>query len=187
MMYGSWDMERDRQTFLSSWTIFCPFKPITTRKSKFWKNEEKKGLRHHHFTQVYHNDNLMMYDSWDMNPNRQNFLSFWAIFFPFTPLTTQKIKMLKNRKKGPGDIIISHRCTKNHDNMLHCSWDVEHDRFNYFSFWAIFCPFTYLTALKIKIKKKMKKSLEISSFYTSVPKIMIIYAILFLRYDVWQI
>ena len=114
----------------------------------------------------------MMYDSWDMNPNRQNFLSFWAIFFPFTPLTTQKIKMLKNRKKGPGDIIISHKCTKNHDNMLHCSWDVEHDRFNYFSFWAIFCPFTYLTALKIKIKKKMKKSLEIS-FYKCVPKIMI--------------
>ena len=48
-----------------------------------------------------------------------------------------------------------------------------HDRFNcYFSFWAIFCPFTPLTDQKIKIWKKMK-SWEISSFYTSAPKIMI--------------
>ena len=28
-----------------------------------------------------------------------NFLSFWAIFCPFTPLTTQKIKVLKKWKK----------------------------------------------------------------------------------------
>ena len=50
-----------------------------------------------------------------------------------------------------------------------------HDRCNYFSFWAIFCPFTPLTAQKTKIKKKMKKKhLEISSFYTSVQKIFII-------------
>ena len=31
--------------------------------------------------------------------NRQNFLSFWTIFCPFTLLTTQKIKSLKNWKK----------------------------------------------------------------------------------------
>ena len=31
--------------------------------------------------------------------DRQNFLSFWASFFPLTPLTTQKIKILKKRKK----------------------------------------------------------------------------------------
>ena len=43
----------------------------------------------------------------------------------------------------------------------------------YFSFWAIFCPFTTLTAPKIKIKKK-KNHLEISWSY----------AILFLRYMV---
>ena len=43
-----------------------------------------------------------------------------------------------------------------------------------FSFSAIFCPFTPLTAQKIKILKKWKKRLEISSFYNSVPKLMII-------------
>ena len=57
--------------------------------------------------------------------------------------------------------------------MLYCSWDMARDRCNfYFSFWDIFCP---LTARKIKMSKKWKKPLEISSFYTSVPKIMIIY------------
>ena len=47
------------------------------------------------------------------------------------------------------------------------------DRHNYdFSFWAHFCPFTPLTAQKIKIKK-IKKTLDISSFYTCITKIMI--------------
>ena len=32
------------------------------------------------------------------------------------------------------------------------------DGCNYFSFWAIFCPFTSLTAQKTKIFKKMKKN-----------------------------
>ena len=78
--------------------------------------------------------------------------------------------------KTPGDITILHKCAKNHDYMLYCSWDMTCDTCNCcFSFWAIFWPFTPpLTAQKIKISKKMKKLLEISSFYRSVPKIMII-------------
>ena len=40
-------------------------------------------------------------------------------------------------------------------------------------FWTILCPFTPLTQ-KIEVLKKWKKKLEISSFYKSVPKIMII-------------
>ena len=36
---------------------------------------------------------------------------------------------------------------------------MAHDRCNcYFSFWAIFCPFTSLTAPKIKILQKQKKT-----------------------------
>ena len=31
------------------------------------------------------------------------------------------------------------------------------DGCNYFSFWAIFCPFTSLTGRKMKISKKNKK------------------------------
>ena len=90
------------------------------------------------------NDNHMMYGSWDK-------MSFWTIFCCFTPLTTQEIKILKKWKKTPGDIIILHKCTKNHDHMLYCSWDTAHERCNcYFSFWAIFCPFNPLTPGKMK-------------------------------------
>ena len=95
-------------------------------------------------------------------------------FCPFTTLTARKIKILKNWKKTLGDIIILLKCTKNHDHMLYCFWDMVRDGCNYFSFWDIFCPFTTLTVRKIKILKNWKKPLEISSFYTSVPKIMII-------------
>ena len=58
--------------------------------------------------------------------------------------------------------------------MLYCSWGMARDRCNYCSsFWAIFCPFTLLTAQKIKIFKKWKKSLKIPSSYICLPKIMI--------------
>ena len=51
-----------------------------------------------------------------------------------------------------------------------------HDGYNcYFSFWAIFCPLTPLTQKIIFLFFFFKKKpLEISSFYTSVPKVMII-------------
>ena len=76
--------------------------------------------------------------------------------------------------------------------MIYGSWDINcsreiffvilghfchmaRDRCNCnFSFWTFFCPFTPLTAQKMKISKKSKKHLEISSFYTSVPELMII-------------
>ena len=64
------------------------------------------------------NDSHMIYGSWDMQCNGQNFLSFgtvfrprpsrpnnpknfsfWTFFCNFTPLTTRKIKILKNWKK----------------------------------------------------------------------------------------
>ena len=47
------------------------------------------------------NDNHMMYGSWDMECDRYNFLPFWVIFCPFTPVKTQKIKTLKKMKKTP--------------------------------------------------------------------------------------
>ena len=118
----------------------------------------------------------MLHCSWDMVHDGCNCCySFWAIFCPFTLLIAQKNKISKNWKKKPGDIIILHKCTKTHDQMLYCSWDTARDRCNCcYSFWAIFGPFTPQTAQKNKISKNWKKTLEISSFYTSVPKLMII-------------
>ena len=45
------------------------------------------------------NDNHMMYGSWDMKRDGQNFLSFWIVFCPFTLITTWKTKILKKWKK----------------------------------------------------------------------------------------
>ena len=116
----------------------------------------------------------MLYFSWDRACHGYNgYFSFWAICCPFTPLEPQKMKISKKWNKKPGNIIILQKCTKNHDHMLYCSLDMACDTCNfYFSFWAIFCPFTPITAQKIKILQNWKKTLEISSFYTCVPKIM---------------
>ena len=120
------------------------------------------------------NDNYMMYDSWDTKCDRQNVLSFWAIFCPFTSLKAQKIKIQKNEKKQTWQY---HHFTEVYQKSWSYAtlfWDMAHDRCNYLSFWAIFCLFTFLTAQKIKILQKWKKHLKIPSFYTSVPKTMII-------------
>ena len=92
MRYGSWHIKCDGQNFLSFWTMFCPFPSLTTPKIKTLK-QWKKMLRDiiilHKCTRY---DNHMMYGSWDMKHDRQNFLSFWTVFYP---LRTRKIKILK--------------------------------------------------------------------------------------------
>ena len=95
-------------------------------------------------------------------------------FLPFYTPNNLKNQNFEKVKETPGDIIILHMCTINDNHMVYGSWDMERDRQNFLSFWTIFCPFTLLTTRKIKILKKWQKRLEISSFYTSVPKIMII-------------
>ena len=94
----------------------------------------------------YHYQNLddMIYSSWDIEQKR---------------LKKTALKKIKNQnfekiKKTVGDIIILHTCTKNHDHMMHGSWDTELDRQNFLSLWTIFCPFTQLTTWKIKNLKK---------------------------------
>ena len=132
------------------------------------------------------NDNHIMYSSWDMKCDGQNFLSFWTVFCPFTPLTTWKINILKKWKKTPGDIIILHMYTKNHDHMLYCSLDMVLSGCHfYFLFWAVFCPFTSLTAKKSKFKKNEKKAWRYHHF-TKVYQKSWSYAILFLIYGAWQ-
>ena len=56
-----------------------------------------------------------------MERDGQNFFSFWTIFLPVYPPNTPKNKNFEKNEKTPGDIIILHKCTKNHDHMLHCS------------------------------------------------------------------
>ena len=119
-------------------------------KSYSWKKEKKllETIILHMCTENY---NHMRSNSWDAEWERPIFLPLWAIFWAFTPLTTQKIKTFKNWKKTTTtkkkhlDISSFNTSeTKNDDHMLYCSWDMAHDRCNfYFSFWTFFSPFTH--------------------------------------------
>ena len=84
------------------------------------------------------NHDHVMYASWDMEHERQIFLSFWTIFFPITTLTLRKSKSWKNEKKPPGDIIVLHLCTTNGNHMTYGSWDTERDRQNCFVILAFY-------------------------------------------------
>ena len=172
-MYSSWDTEQERQNFLLFWAIFCPFTPLTTWKIKILKKWKTPGDIILHKCVI--NDNHMMYGSWNMKHDRKKFLSFWAIFCPFTPLTTWKNKMLK-KWKTPGDIIL-HKCVINDNHMMYGSWNMKHDRKKFLSFWAIFCPFTPLTTWKNKMLKKWKITRRYHHF-TRVHHISWSYAIL---------
>ena len=69
----------------------------------------------------------MMHGSWEIERSRQNFLPF----FSTNNSKNQNFEKMKGRrKKKPGGIIILHKCPKNHDHMLYCSWDMECDRCN---------------------------------------------------------
>ena len=87
------------------------------------------------------------------------FCHFGPFFFSLLPPNNLKNQNFEKMEKNPGDITILHQCTKNPDHRLHCSWDTMHGRCNfYFSFWAIFCPFTPPNNLENQNFKKMKKN-----------------------------
>ena len=82
------------------------------------------------------------------------------------------------------DIIILYKCTKNHDHMLYLPWDMAHDTCNCcFSFWAIFFPFTPLTAQKNIWKKKWKKNTWRNAHFTDVYQKLWLDDVRFLRYN----
>ena len=89
-------------TFLSFWTIFYPFTPLTTCQIKIKRKTTKKLPGNIIILlKCTISDNHMMYSSWDMKSNRQNFLSFWAILLIYT---------------------------KNYDHILYFSWDMTNGR-----------------------------------------------------------
>ena len=101
MMYGSWDMECDKQNVLSFWAIFCPFTSLNNPENQNLKKMKKK-------TPVYNiilhtgtvNNKHMMYGSWDIECNRQNFSSPWTIFLPFYPTSNPKNQTFEKWKNS---------------------------------------------------------------------------------------
>ena len=110
------------------------------------------------------------------------FIFHFGLFFALLSPNSPKDQNLKKMKKIPQDIML-HMRTKNHNHMRCCSGDaiifnlcnkkhnqmmyvyayldMECNRHNVLSFQAIFCFFTPLLTLKIKICKKCKKHLDI--------------------------
>ena len=176
--------------FCGYFGLFFALLPRQPRKSKFWKNE-KCFWRYYHFRHKYHK-NHVMYDFWDMECNRQSSSHFGTFFFPFTPLPPliQKIKILKKwRKKNQNltDFIILHKLTKNYNHIIYGSWDMNCNRQIFFVILGHFLPFypPPLPPPPVTAWKMKKKPGDIS-FYRSVPKLVIIGYILFLRYGAWR-
>ena len=63
----------------------------------------------------------------------------FGLFFAISPPNFPK--KMKIGKNTTADIITLNKCTKNHDHMLYCSWEIARDWCNcYFWFWGTFCP-----------------------------------------------
>ena len=151
MMHGSWDMECNRQNFLSFWTIFFPFTtPLWAQKIKIFKKMEKTP---EDFTNI--NESYVWF--FRHGVQRTGLFVIFNCFLPFYCPNNPKNQNFAKMKKLSGDIIILHRCNINDNNMMYGSWDTNHDRQNFLSFWTILCPFTTLTTQKIKIWKNETK------------------------------
>ena len=113
-----------------------------------------------------------MYGSSSIEQGRQNFLSFQAISCLFISLTTRKIKILKRWKKATG----AHYRFK-HEYHKWKSYDVWFLRYEtqQTKFFLVLDHFlSFYTPPSPVTTQRTKKHLEISSFYTSVQKILII-------------
>ena len=141
MMYVSWDIKCKGQSFFSFWTNFCPLTLLTTQAIKILKKKKKKTHQMLSFYTCVPQMTIMMYGSWNIKHKSQNFLSFSAIFCPFTALTVHKIKILKKTKKVPGDIIILLKCTKNDHHTIYGSWNINCNRQIFFLVFGHFLPF----------------------------------------------
>ena len=127
-------MAHDRcNCYFSFWAILFPFNPITAQNIKI----PKKWKITLEISSLYTGATKIMIMSSNV-PEIQHVMDVTVVnaFLPFlSPHSdSPKNEKFKKMKKMPQDIIILHKCTKNHDHMLCCSWDMVCDRCNYFSF-----------------------------------------------------
>ena len=118
---------------------------------------------------------------WD----RQNFLSFWAFFFPPPPVPNNLEKQnFEKMKKTAWTYYPLHLCSINEGHVINDSWNIRHDRQNFLSFWTIVCPFTTLTIHKIKILKNWKKNAWRYYHFTHMHHKLQSHDVWYLRYQV---
>ena len=132
--------------------FFALIPPYQPKKWKFHKNG-KKLWSYHHLTQVCQKSwsyavLFLRHGEWQM------WLLFFILGYFFTllpPLKAWKIKISKKWKKSPEDIIILQKSTINDNHKMYGSWDMKCNRHFFLAFCAISCPFTPITAQKMKI------------------------------------
>ena len=90
-------------------------------------------------------------------------------FLHFQPPNNPENQNFEKIKNMTGDIIILQKDTINDNDMMYGSWDMTQD-IEFFVFLGHFLPFYSTNNPKNQNFEKMKKTLEISSFYTSVSK-----------------
>ena len=102
MMYGSQDMECERQTFS------LPFYLPNNLENKILNKWKKNALRYH-FLHVYHK--WKSYDVWFLiyGAEQKEFFCILDQFWTFYPLTTQQIKILI-KWKNLLEISLFHTC-----------------------------------------------------------------------------
>ena len=103
--------------YFSFWATFCPFTPLTPQNTK------KKHLEISLFYTSVPNIMIICYNVPEIGLMTDVIVMFhFGLFFALLLLTAQtKNENLKKMKKAAADIIILHKCTKNHDHMLYCS------------------------------------------------------------------
>ena len=155
--------------------------PLTTQimeVSKKWKKLMEKSS----FCKIVPKNMIISYtvpETWHLTD--AIFLIILSYFLPLYPCNSPQNENFRKMKKTPGAIIILHKCIPKIMIICHSIseiWrvtdvNVVFRMYCCFSFLAIFYRLTRLTAWKMKISQKWKKQPEISSFYTSVRKIMI--------------
>ena len=183
-MYGSSDMERNRQNFFVILDCFFPFYPPMDPENQNFEKMKKNTWRHYHFTNVYHK--WQSYDVWFLRYGVQQteFFVIWTLFCSFTLLTTWKIKILKKWKKHL-EISPFYTSAINDNHMIYGSSDMKRDGRNFF---VILDYFLHFYPSKNLEKSKLRKNEKITwSYYhfTQVHQKSWSYAILFLRYGTW--
>ena len=132
MIYISWGIGCDRLKLVIMGHYLPFYHLLPPKKTKNLNFEKMKTIA----------ADIIILHKW-YRVRQTKFFVILGHFLPFYPSINQKIKILKNWKTHL-EMPSFYTCTKNHDHMMHASWDMECERHNFLSFWATFCPFVLL-------------------------------------------
>ena len=125
IIYGSWNIRRDRQKILSFWTILCTF---TLEISSFYTNVPKVMIICYTVPEIRHVTDVIH-------------IFHFGLFFALLPHWRSKKSKCQKNEKTPGNIIILHMCTKNNDEMMYvpeiwCATDGRTDGQSHIQRWV---------------------------------------------------